>query len=74
MIPYVQEREERATIQALQNAVVEIVKGRFPTLMDLAQQRVAHMSTCTALYEFVGLISTAPDENSARWLLHLPAA
>ncbi len=66
--PYFKILEERVVIQELKRVVVEIVKRRFPLLVNLAEQRVAHMREREILYEFIGLSATAPDEAKARWL------
>lgn len=64
--PAIQERE----MQSLRKAVIEIVKTRFPVLVDLAPRRVVQFTTTTALYEFIRLISAAPNEEVARFLLN----
>ncbi len=61
-------------VTGLQNAVVRIVRGRFPTLTELAQQKVAQVNETEVLYYLVEQLSTAPDETVVRWLLRPSAA
>ena len=56
-------------IQAFQNAIVEIVKNRFPTLLDLAQQRVVQIQEINALQRLVVQLSTARNQTAARRIL-----
>jgi hypothetical protein len=80
--PYLKKRDERvaervatqAAVQALQKVTVDIVRRRFPTLVTLAEQRVAQISSADVLEELVGMLSTVPDENTARFLLNPTAA
>jgi hypothetical protein len=74
--PYLQQQRalERALgrtegIQAFQNTVVEIVKNRFPTLLDLAQQRVVQIQEINALQRLVVQLSTARNQTAARRIL-----
>lgn len=78
--PYFQEQKalERAfgitlgrseAIQAFQNTVVEIVKNRFPTLLDLAQQKVVQIQEINALQRLVVQLSTARNQTTARRIL-----
>jgi len=75
--PYIQERENRAEVRgetrALQRAVLNVVKARFPALAELAQQQVAQINSPDNLDLLIQKISTAPDESLVRWLLS-PAA
>jgi hypothetical protein len=76
--PYIQERENRAEARgetrALQQAVVEVVQVRFPTLEELAQQTVTQVSRPDALHLLIKQISAAPDEVFTRQLLGTLAA
>src|SRR4030088_2711377 len=56
-------------IQAFQNTVVEIVKNRFPTLLDLAQHRVMQIQEINALQHLVVQLSTARNQASAQRIL-----
>lgn len=56
-------------IQAFQNTVVEIVKNRFPTLLDLAQHRVMQIQEINALQRLVVQLSTARNQTTARRIL-----
>jgi len=68
------EGEAEGEVKGLQVAVIEIVRRRFPSLLDIAQQRVERVRKPDALSQFVGQISTAPDEATAAWLITTLAA
>jgi hypothetical protein len=65
---------EEGEIRALQSALVTIVKARFPTLAELAHQKVAQINNPGALNLLLEQISTAPDEKMVRFLLSPSAA
>jgi hypothetical protein len=74
--PYLQQQRalERALgrtegIQAFQNTIVEIVNNRFPTLLDLAQQKVVQIQEINALQRLVVQLSTARNQTAARRIL-----
>lgn len=79
--PYVQQQRAlgkaegliEGEVQTLQWVLVDNVRRRFPTLVDLAQQKAARTKAPEALREIVGLVSTAPDESTVRSLLTPPA-
>ncbi len=60
--------------KGLQEAVVTVVEGRFPPLVDLAQQKVTRINKPDALTLLLKSLTKAPDEDSARLLLELLAA
>jgi len=60
-------------IEAFQTILVDIVKNKFPSLKDLAQQRATQTKKVDALREVIQLVSAANDENIARFILS-PAA
>lgn len=68
------ESKAKAEIQALQGAVVTIVKARFPALAELARQKVAQINNSGALNLLLEQISIAPDEKMVRFLLSPSAA
>jgi len=68
------EAEAKGEVKGLQIAVIEIVRRRFPALLDIAQQRVERVNKPDALSQFVGQISTVPDEATASWLISTLAA
>ncbi len=68
------EGEVKGEVKGLQQAVVVIVRGRFPELSALAEQRVTQVNEAPVLYYLVEKLSTAPDEAMARWLLRSSAA
>jgi predicted transposase YdaD len=69
------EGEAKGITQGLQTAVVTVVKGRFPSLVPLAEQRVKHVNKPDVLNMLLLQVSKAEDENLTRWLLETtPAA
>ena len=72
--PEVQERVARGKaegeIRGLQQMTLEAVKNRYPSLVELAEERVAVIRKPDSLRQLVILIFNAPDENVARWLLN----
>jgi len=56
-------------IQAFQDTIIEIVKNRFPTLIELAQQRVVQIKQLEDLKQLVVQLSIAADQTAARRLL-----
>ena len=61
--------------EGLQTAVVTVVKGRFPSLVSLAEQRVKHVNKPDVLNMLLLQVSKADDENLTRFLLETtPAA
>lgn len=56
-------------IQAFQDAIVEIVKHRFPALLKLVQRRVVEIKKLDDLKQLVIQLSTASDQTIARRLL-----
>jgi hypothetical protein len=74
--PYIQQQKalERILgrtegIQAFQDAIVEIVKNRFPPLVELAQQRVVQIKQLEDLKYLNVQLSIAADQAAARRLL-----
>jgi predicted transposase YdaD len=63
------EGRAKGEIEGLQNAVVRIVKGRFPDLAEQAQQKVTQVHDASILYYLIEQLAAAPDETVARWLL-----
>ncbi len=72
--PEVQERVARGKaegeIRGLQQMTLEAVKNRYPSLVELAEERVAVIRKPDSLRQLVILIFNAPDENTARWALN----
>ncbi len=60
--------------KGLQEAVVTVVEGRFPPLVDLAQQKVTQINRTDTLTVLLKTLTKAPDEDAARLLLELLAA
>ncbi len=63
-----------AEAQVAQQIIVSFVEARFPTLKELAQERVALVGSTETLKLLVKQVATVPDENAARWLLGTLAA
>lgn len=56
-------------LQASRKMVVSVVAARFPSLAELARKRVAQINNIGVLDMLIQQVSTAPDENTLRWLL-----
>ena len=65
---------EEGLARGLQKAFVAIVEGRFPPLVELAQERVSQVTQPDELGLLLKQIATIPDETSALWLLNSIAA
>jgi predicted transposase YdaD len=61
-------------VEALQHMLVGVVQGRFPPLTELAQRKASEVTELQKLQVLVKAVSTAPDENVARWVLTTLAA
>jgi hypothetical protein len=61
--------EARGEAKGLQMALVSAVKVRFPELTELAQQKVGQINDTSNLDMLLKHVITAPDANTARWLL-----
>jgi len=72
--PEVQERVARGKIQIAQKMVVGLVEVRFPSLTELAQEKVTLIRNTDALDQLAKQVATVPDENTASWLLNTFAA
>ena len=74
--PYLQQQKALESIlgrtegiQAFQDTIIEIVKNRFPTLIELAQQRVVQIKQLDDLKQLNVQLSIAADQTAARRLL-----
>ncbi len=63
------EGRDEGRIQELQTMVSTFVQVRFPMLVELAQQKVKHVSTADELRHLFQQLMTASDESAARSLL-----
>ncbi len=63
------EGEAKGEAKGLQMALVSAVKVRFPELTELAQQKVGQINDTSNLDMLLKHVITAPDANTARWLL-----
>ena len=67
-------RKAAGEIQASQRMLVNIVRGRFPALVELAQQKAEHMHQTAMIEEITVLLATTSDETLARQILSAPSA
>jgi hypothetical protein len=72
--PEVQELVARGKLEALQEVALEVVKTKYPALVELADRQVTRIRQPETLRNVVLLLLNAPDENTARWLLNTIAA
>ncbi len=76
--PFIQQKKAEGRVEGLaeglQTAVVTVIKGRFPSLVPLAEQRVKHVNKPEVLNMLLLQVSRAEDENLTRWLLDNLAA
>ncbi|HVB22413.1 MAG TPA: hypothetical protein VNG51_10740 [Ktedonobacteraceae bacterium] len=64
----------RGEIKASQKVVVTIIEGRFPELVELAQRKVTNINKIDALALMIRMVSTVPDETTARFILNTKVA
>ena len=72
--PEFQQRMAEAIIEGQQKLLMFVVKARFPTLVEQAQQKVLRLQKEDDLYRLTELMLGAPDEKTARWVLDTFAA
>jgi len=68
------EGEAIGEVRASQRMLVNIVRGRFPALVELAQQKAEHMYQVAGIEEIALLLATISDETIARQILSAPSA
>ncbi len=68
--PDIEERITRGKVELLQEMALETVENKFPSLRELAQEKVMLVEKLDALRQLVALIFNAPDEATARWVLN----
>ena len=68
--PFAEEMKVKGEVLGLQKMALEAVKDSYPSLMGLAQERVALIGKPDALRQLVILIFKAPDEATVHWLLN----
>jgi len=71
---YVHEQRDRGRTEGQQKALLDLIEVRFPALVEMAQQQVAHLNKSDELSRLMKQIALAPDEATARWLLDTLAA
>jgi len=67
--PEIQEHFARGVIQGQQKGIIAVIEVLFPSLVELAQQQVAHLNKSYELSRLMKQIALAPDEATVRWLL-----
>ena len=72
--PEFQQQMAEAMIEAQRRLLMVVVKARFPTLVQQAQQKVIRLQKEDDLCRLAQLIAGAPDEKIARWVLNTFAA
>ncbi len=65
---------EEGKLEGLQQSVLTVVELRFPSLTELARERVQRASKPDVIESVFRTLVTAPDENAARALLEVLAA
>jgi hypothetical protein len=73
-VPEIQERVAKARIVGQQKAVLDFVEVKFPSLVQEAQEQIAHLNKPDELTRLTKQIALAPDEATARWVLGTFAA
>jgi hypothetical protein len=66
--------EIKGEIRASQRMLVNIVRSRFPALVELAQHKAEHMHQVAVIEEIAMLLASIPDEGMARTILSAPSA
>jgi hypothetical protein len=64
--------ELRGQLQGLQRSILKIIKKRFPSLVDLAQQRIVAITDQDELDQLIDQLLVVTDEVEVRTLLKLP--
>jgi len=72
--PKVKKIQAESEARGLRNAIVTIVKTRFPDLTKLAQQKAAQIDQPEVLNYLIEQVTAAPDEEVMRWILRPSAA
>jgi hypothetical protein len=72
--PKVKKIQAESEARGLRNAIVTIVKTRFPELTELAQQKAAQIDQPEVLNYLIEQVTAAPDEEVMRWILRPSAA
>jgi isocitrate dehydrogenase len=65
---------QQIKVEAQQKVFMVVVKTRFPSLVQQAQQKVVHRHKEDDLYRLTELMAGAPDEKTAHWVLNTFAA
>jgi flagellar biosynthesis/type III secretory pathway protein FliH len=70
----VAEGETKGEIRATRSFLVYVTNKRFPSLVELAQQKAERTTQLSTLNEIIRLIDNAPDEAIAQYILSSPSA
>lgn len=72
--PEFQQRMAESEIRGQQKLLMVVVKARFPTLVQRAQEKVVRLQKENDLNRLTELLVGAPDEKTAHWVLDTFAA
>ena len=72
--PFAEEMKVKGEVRGLQRAIVNIVRKRFPNLVEMAQPRILQIMNPNDLDQLVVQLSDASNEDAVRRLLNIPAA
>ena len=67
--PEVQRKIAKAVVEERQQVILEIIRMRFPALLDIAKQQVMRLDSKSALKYLTKGIVLAPNEKIAEWVL-----
>jgi hypothetical protein len=56
-------------VQTLRQVLVDVVRPKYPDLVDLAQQQASHFDSPEALHLLIQQVLNAPNTDIVRWLL-----
>jgi hypothetical protein len=62
-------RAAEKELQVLQQVALDAVEDRYPSLLELAREKIVLTRQADVLRLLVRQINKAPDEKTARWLL-----
>lgn len=65
------EAKVEGTIETLRQVIIEFVQARFPSLADLAQQKVMNVSEPQRLHKLIMQLATISNEEAAQKLLQV---
>lgn len=72
--PDIQKARAESEAKGQQRTLLVVVEARFPNLVELTRQQTSRLTKPDDVDKLTRLIATAPDENTARWLIETLAA